>query len=82
MAGGAKRDMAGAASYFVRRAQAAVEAADHARSEDAQAAFYKEAETWLYMANHCLDPDRAERPQGLPPPLRRAAGERRSFQED
>lgn len=80
MDGGEKRDMAGAASYFLRRAQGALEQADHARSDEAQAAFYKEAETWLYMANHCLNPQGAERPQSLSPPLRRAPRERRSFE--
>ena len=82
MDSGDKRDMAGAASYFLRRAQAALEAADHARSDAAQAAFYKEVETWLYMANHCLNPHAAERPQSLSLPLRRAAREQRSFRED
>jgi hypothetical protein len=82
MDSGEKRDVASAASYFLRRAQAAVDAADHARSEDAQAAFYKEAETWLYMANHCLNPHRAARPQSLAPPLDRAPRERRSFQAE
>ena len=79
MSASGKREMAGAASFFLARAQTAVEAADHARTEDAQAALLKEAETWLYMAHSCLRPGQAERPQTLRPPAQRAIGERRSF---
>ncbi len=71
-----------AASFFMTRAQEAIAAAERARSEDSCAAFYKEAETWLYMARRCLDPQRkGPRPETFslaPRPL----GERRSFKED
>jgi hypothetical protein len=71
-----------AASYFIARAEEAVRSADTARSEDAMAALYKEAETWLYMAGQCLNPDR----QGSAPPVLRAPSgaprEPRSFSRD
>jgi hypothetical protein len=76
------KDKARAASYFMARAEEAVAAADEARSEDAMAALYKEAETWLYMASQCLNPD------AIAPPSRglnlthRVGGERRSFSRD
>jgi hypothetical protein len=81
MDGGEKRDVAGAASFFLGRAQAALEAADHARTDEAQAAFYKEVETWLFMANRCLNPQGADRPESLRAP-HRAPRERRSFREE
>jgi hypothetical protein len=82
-AAGKSDEKAGAAVYFLKRAQAAVEAADTARTEDAAAAFYKEAETWLYMARQCLNPDGGlPAPGALPAPSRRAAGERRSFRPE
>jgi hypothetical protein len=76
------KDKAQAASYFMARAEEAVAAADEARSEDAMAALYREAETWLYMASKCLNPD-AKRPPPLgfdsAPRVRR---EPRSFSRD
>ncbi|WP_041373705.1 hypothetical protein [Phenylobacterium zucineum] len=72
-----------AASFFLGRAQEAMAAADDAPSEDASAAYYKEAETWLYMAGQCLNPARAAPPPlRLPPPPPRVGRERRSFMED
>ena len=70
-----------AARYFIARAQEAIEAAEAARTDEAHAAYYKEAETWLYMANKCLRPD-AEAPPSAAPPPRRVAPERRSFEQD
>lgn len=68
-----------AASFFMERANEAIEAADNARSDDASTAFFKEAETWLYMASQCLNPEGAfARPEILPP-TPRVARERRSF---
>lgn len=68
-----------AATFFLERAGEAIEAADDARSEDSSAAFFKEAETWLYMAGQCLNPDGGmARPDSLAP-APRVARERRSF---
>lgn len=74
-----KQERAKAAGFFVARASEAMEAAETARSEEQAAALFKEAETWLYMASHCLSPSKAQRPETLGAPFRRAAGERRSF---
>lgn len=83
VAGPDNKEKAVAASHFLKRAQAAVEAADAARTEDAAAAFCKEAETWLYMARHCLAADPGTpAPDALPKPSPRAAGERRSFRAE
>jgi len=72
-----------AASFFMNRAQEAISAAETARSEDACAAFYKEAETWLYMAGKCLNPEgQAAPPETFSLGLQRVRGERRSFKED
>lgn len=72
-----------AASFFMTRAQEAISAAENARSEDACAAFYKEAETWLYMAGRCLNPEgQASRPETFSLETLRVRGERRSFKED
>jgi hypothetical protein len=68
-----------AAGFFMTRAQEAMDAAERARSHDAAEALYKEAETWIYMASHCLKPDAARPPQPLSAPPPRAAPERRSF---
>ena len=76
-----KDDTVEAARYFITRAQEAIEAAEAARTDEAHAAFYREAETWLYMANRCLRPD-IEAPPRAPPPPRRVAPERRSFGQD
>jgi hypothetical protein len=71
-----------AASFFMERANAAIEAADRAGSEDAAAAFFKEAETWLYMASHCLNPESTfSRPEPMAP-MPKVARERRSFGGD
>lgn len=75
-----KDDTVEAARYFITRAQEAIEAAEAARTDEAHAAFYREAETWLYMANKCLRPDAAA-PPPAPPPPRRVAPERRSFSD-
>ncbi|WP_374470887.1 hypothetical protein [Phenylobacterium sp.] len=70
-----------AAAYFMERAQAAIDAAEQAPSEDAGQAFYKEAETWLYMAGKSLNPATPPpKPMNLPP--MRAPRERRSFGSD
>lgn len=74
-------DQAQAATYFLKRAQEAVRAADGARSEDAGAALYKEAETWLYMAARCLGRTDAPAPQTLAAPVQRVKGEPRSFRD-
>lgn len=71
-----------AASFFMERANEAIEAADSASSEDACAAFFKEAETWLYMANQCLNPESGATPPATLPPAPRVARERRSFGRD
>lgn len=72
-----------AASFFMTRAQEAINAAESARSEDASAAYYKEAETWLYMAGKCLNPEaQAPPPETFSLAPRRVHGERRSFMED
>jgi hypothetical protein len=76
------KDKARAASYFMARAEEAVAAADDARSEDAMAALYKEAETWLYMASQCLNPDATRPPSPGLGLVRRVGGERRSFTRD
>lgn len=71
-----------AASFFMQRANEAIEAADAARSEEASGAFYKEAETWLYMASQCLSPDGGfQKPETLRP-APRVSRERRSFGRD
>ncbi|MCR5874087.1 hypothetical protein LRS10_07865 [Phenylobacterium sp. J426] len=65
------------------RAQEAIDAAEAARNEEASAAFYKEAETWLYMASRCLNPEgETARPMTLDVAPPRVRGERRSFMED
>jgi hypothetical protein len=70
------------ASFFLERASEAVDAADHARSEDASNAFFKEAETWLYMASQCLSPEsEIVRPPSMSP-ASRVARESRSFSRD
>ena len=74
----AREETVEAARFFIARAQEAIESAEAARTDEAHAAFYKEAETWLYMANKCLRPDAAA-PPSSPPPPRRVAGEQRSF---
>lgn len=72
-----------AAGFFMQRAQEAIAAAETARSEDATAAYYKEAETWLYIAGQCLNPSReTPRPETLSLGPRRPLTERRSFKED
>ena len=71
-----------AASFFMARAHDAIVAAERARSEDAHVAFYKEAETWLYMASQCLNPAVVERPRTLAPPPPRVGRERRSFSDE
>jgi hypothetical protein len=77
-----RQDKVKAASYFMQRANDAIEAAEAARSDEASAAFYKEAETWLYMAGQCLNPESGiARPDTLQP-APRIAGERRSFGRD
>ena len=82
MSDGDRQDKVKAASYFIERANAAIEAADAARSDEASAAFYMEAETWLYMAGQCLNLDgELARPQARRP-TPRVAGERRSFVRD
>jgi len=68
-----------AASFFLARAQEAMAAAERASTEEAGAAFSKEAETWLYMASRCLNPQAAPRPESLAPPPPRVGRERRSF---
>lgn len=68
-----------AASYFMERANEAIEAADSASSEDASTAFFKEAETWLFMANQVLTPDSGLTPPETLIPTPRVARERRSF---
>jgi hypothetical protein len=85
MAKAARRraDHVEAAGFFMSRAQEAIDAAEAARNEEACAAFYKEAETWLYMASRCLNPEgEAPRPVTLATAPARVRGERRSFQED
>lgn len=78
-----RADHVEAAGFFMKRAQDAIAAAERARSEDASAAYYKEAETWLYIASQCLNPSReAPRPETLSLSPRRPVGERRSFKED
>ncbi|WP_334161944.1 hypothetical protein [Phenylobacterium sp.] len=67
-----------AAGWFMQRAQEAIEAAEDAPSDDAAAAHYKEAETWLYMAGRSLNPA-TPRPPPLAPPAVRVGRERRSF---
>jgi hypothetical protein len=79
MAGPDERDKAKAAGFFMARADEAIHAAERARSEDQAAALYKEAETWLYIASRCLNPQVARRPDTLTSPPRRAAAEPRSF---
>lgn len=75
-------EQAGAAAFFLKQAQAAIEAADTARSEDAISALYKEAETWLYMASKCLGQVNTPPPARLGRPARRVVGEPRSFRDD
>ncbi|MGA0606145.1 hypothetical protein ACO2Q0_09105 [Phenylobacterium sp. VNQ135] len=78
-----RADHVEAASFFMTRAQDAISAAEGARSEDACAAFYKEAETWLYMAGRCLNPEaQSPRPETFSLGTARVRGERRSFEED
>ena len=76
------QDKAKAASYFMARAEEAVRAADDARSEEAMAALYKEAETWLYMASQCLNPDPTRTAPRSFRASSRVAGERRSFSRE
>lgn len=76
-----KDDQVSAATFFLKRAQEAIAAADDARSLDAGAALYKEAETWLYMASQCLGRKNTPPPMPLEPPRPRVARERRSFRE-
>jgi len=70
-----------AAGWFMQRAQEAIEAAEEAPTEDAAAALYKEAETWLYMAGKSLNPQ-TPRPAPLAAPALRVGRERRSFQAE
>lgn len=78
-----REQKARAASFFLARAQEAMTAADQARTEEAGAAFCKEAETWLYMASQCLNPAAAAaRPEVLDAPPRRVGREPRSFGGD
>lgn len=74
-------DRAQGATFFLQRAREAVEAADTARNLDAAAAFYQEAETWLYMAAQCLGRTPAEAPPTLSRPDVRVRGEPRSFDD-
>jgi hypothetical protein len=74
-------ESASAATFFLRQAQAAIEAADTARTEDAIGALYKEAETWLYMASKCLGRDNTPLPNRLGAPHQRVTGEPRSFRD-
>lgn len=71
-----------AASFFLERASEAIEAADHARTEDASGAYYKEAETWLFMASQCLSPEGELAPPPKMEPPSRVAKESRSFSRD
>lgn len=74
-----RQDKMKAASYFMDRANDAIEAAENARSEQACAALYREAETWLFMAGQCLNPEKAfPKPEAFQP-MPRVAAERRSF---
>ncbi len=77
-AGSNRSEKVKAASFFMARAQEAMSAADAARTDEASAAFVKEAETWLYMASQCLSPEAATPPEAMLP-LRRVERERRSF---
>ena len=77
-----KTDQIQAAGWFMQQAKAAMEAAEQAASEDASLAFYKEAETWLYMAAKSLNPNSAARPAPLSAPELRVRGERRSFSHE
>ena len=77
-----RKKKAQAASYFMARAEEAVTAADYARTEEAMAALYREAETWLYMASQCLHPDGARPPPQVFTLPHRVRGERRSFSRD
>lgn len=70
-----------AAAFFMKRANEAMGHADHARSDEASAAFYKEAETWLYMASQCLNPAAAAKPPSLPS-FSKVGRERRSFSDE
>lgn len=74
-----KTEQIEAAGWFMQRAREAIDAAEDAGSEDASLAFYKEAETWLYMAAKSLNPDTARKPPPLSPPDLRVKRERRSF---
>lgn len=74
-----KTEQIEAAGWFMQRAKAAMDAAEEAGSEDASLAFYKEAETWLYMAAKSLNPNTTARPSPLPAPEARVKRERRSF---
>lgn len=71
-----------AASYFMARAEEAIAAADSARSDEAMAALYREAEAWLYMAGKCLNPEAARPPPADVQLAPRAQRERRSFSRD
>lgn len=82
MAGLRDKPQMEAAGFFMTRAQEAMDAAEKARTSEAAEALYKEAETWMYMASRCLNPDGARRPQPLSAPIRRAPSERRSFGRD
>jgi hypothetical protein len=67
------------ANLFLGRAQEAIDAADTARSDEACAALFKEAETWLFIASACLGGD-TPRPEALARPAPRVGREPRSFQ--
>jgi hypothetical protein len=74
-----KEDDVSAATFFLRRAQEAMEGADAARSPDAAAAHFKAAETWLYLASKCLGREDTPLPSALARPAPRIGGEPRSF---
>jgi hypothetical protein len=73
-----REDELKAAAFFMQRAREAMEAAERAASDDAGAAYYQEAETWIYMAARSLNPA-TPRPAPRAPPPARVARERRSF---
>ncbi|MCR5878729.1 hypothetical protein [Phenylobacterium sp. J367] len=75
---GSKEQQVRAAAFFMQRAQEAIDQAERAGSEAVGEAFYKEAETWLYMAAKSLKPETAK-PPPMRPPVARVGPERRSF---